>query len=139
MYEETCVVSRKLTHPAPPISQVLANTGAARQQVPDRTDWFTLEDANHFTASRHQSLRQALKETAPASEEPVRGKKKQRSGLVTSSVDDDIMPVEIEVRCVPLYMCWCKSHRVPLSLLQVDPSWLLTPEEMAALDVDEDI
>ncbi|KAJ9095085.1 hypothetical protein QFC20_006735 [Naganishia adeliensis] len=76
-------------------ADLLANTGAARQIVPDRLDWFTLEDANRFTTRRQDLLRQSRNETAQSSAEPIRERKAQKSGPTIPS-EDDIIPVEIE-------------------------------------------
>ncbi|KAJ9095770.1 hypothetical protein QFC20_006565 [Naganishia adeliensis] len=63
--------------------------------VPDRLDWFTLENANRFTTRRQDLLQQSRNETAQSSAEPIRERKAQKSGSTIPS-EDDIIPVEIE-------------------------------------------
>lgn len=77
-------------------SQLLANTGAARQIVPDRTDWFTLQDANRFTARRQELIQRSRSDIAQSFTEPKRGRNGQNSGS-TIPLEEDIIPVEIEV------------------------------------------
>ncbi|KAI5452026.1 hypothetical protein NCC49_001322 [Naganishia albida] len=95
-------------------ADMLANAGAVKQTVPDRIDWFTLQDANKFTSDRKTSLHLSLSNGSRDAEERESGKTVQRSGLTTES-EVDTVPIEIDV----------------------DPSWLLTEEEMAALDGDQ--
>lgn len=76
--------------------QMLANAGAAMQQVPERTDWFTLEDANAFTAQQRQTAKQAGSGTLTTH----RKKETVTAEPLESAIANlDTLPVEIEVRC----------------------------------------
>lgn len=76
---------------------MLANAGAVKQTVPDRTDWFTLQDANKFTSDRKTSLHLSLSNGSRDAEERESGKTVQRSGLTTES-EVDTVSIEIDVR-----------------------------------------
>lgn len=78
---------------------MLANAGAAKPTVPERTNWFNMEDANRFTAQQQQKAKKSEfdtfsnpenKKLAPADDVQV-----SESTLVIL----DTLPVEIEVRC----------------------------------------
>jgi hypothetical protein len=68
-----------------------------RQTVPDRTDWFTLQDANKFTSDRKRSHQLSLQDRSRTVENTARGKTAQKSRLTADS-EMDILPIEIDVR-----------------------------------------
>jgi hypothetical protein len=67
-----------------------------RQTVPDRTDWFTLQDANKFTSDRKRPHQLSLQDRSRTSEDSTRGKAGQKSSLTADSVMD-MVPIEIDV------------------------------------------
>ncbi|KAJ9109198.1 hypothetical protein QFC21_000527 [Naganishia friedmannii] len=98
-------------------ADVLANTGASIHDIPpDRTDWFTLEDANRFKTGhfdRPSSSRKSATISLPNTISHVNADLDSEAGSSAKTLQD-IAPAEVEV----------------------DPSWLLTEEDIAELEAD---
>ncbi|GHJ85339.1 hypothetical protein NliqN6_1741 [Naganishia liquefaciens] len=96
-------------------ADMLANAGAAMQSVPERTHWFSLEDANRFTAEQREATKLVGSSGQGAHVHKKVAPNDSIQSLEANGARIDVLPVEVEV----------------------DPSWLLTEEEMAELETDQ--
>ena len=78
----------------------MANTGAEILDIPpDRTDWFTLEDANRFKATNSSQPTGSLDSATLSSSntESHDNSNPEIEDSVTGGVLQDIAPIEVEV------------------------------------------